>query len=138
MTLTLLQKVTLGVSGVTSLVIGASILAVPHAFYASYGITLGPDPDLLSELRAPGAGLAAFGAVMLAGIVRQTLVPAATIAAFTVFLAFPLGRAVSLVLDGMASPAILAALVFELAVAALCLFAFRTRARDDGPRMAVH
>ena len=61
----LLQKIALGISGVTSLGIGSFILAAPHTFYASYGITLGFEPSLLSELRAPGAGLAAFGAIML-------------------------------------------------------------------------
>jgi len=62
----LTQKIALGVAGITALGIGTVIVAAPHAFYASYGIALGPDPSLLSELRAPGAGLAAFGAVMLA------------------------------------------------------------------------
>ena len=64
--MTPVQKIALSIAGFTSLGIGAFILAAPHAFYASYGIALGQDPSLLSELRAPGAGLAAFGAVMLA------------------------------------------------------------------------
>jgi len=123
--MTRLQNIALGVAGITSLGIGAFILAAPYAFYASYGITLGPDPSLLSELRAPGAGLAAFGAVMLAGIVRPALRPAAVVAALTVFLAFPAGRLVSLVVDGVPSSAILGALVLEVAIAALCLIAFR-------------
>ena len=61
--MTLFQKIALGVAGITALGIGASILIAPYAFYASYGIVLAPNPSLLSELRAPGAGLAAFGAV---------------------------------------------------------------------------
>ena len=63
--MTLTQKFALGIAGITSLGIGTFILTAPHAFYASYGIALEPDPSLLSELRAPGAGLAAFGTVML-------------------------------------------------------------------------
>lgn len=132
MTLARLQKIALGIAGASALGIGAAITAIPHAFYASYGIALGPDPSLLSELRAPGAGLAAFGAVMLAGLVRSSLRDLALAAALLVFLAFPAGRIVGLVLDGMPSAGIIAALVFELVVAALCLFAFRpTRARAD-------
>ena len=50
MALSRFQKLTLAVAGLTATAIGAAILARPHAFYASYGITLGPDP--LSELRA--------------------------------------------------------------------------------------
>lgn len=132
--MTLTQKIALGVAGITSLGIGASILTAPQAFYSSYGIALGPDPSLLSELRAPGAGLAAFGAIMLAGIVRPALRQAAVVAALTVFLAFPAGRVLSLLTDGMPSGGILGALVLELAIAALCLFAFRrsTSSADAG------
>lgn len=123
--MTPVQKIALGVAGITSLGIGAFILAAPHAFYASYGIALGPDPSLLSELRAPGAGLAGFGAVMLAGIVRPALRSAAIVAALTIFLAFPVGRVVGLAVDGIPSGGILGALVLELAVAGFCLLAFR-------------
>lgn len=105
------QEIALGVAGITSLGIGALILAAPYAFYASYGITLGPDPSLLSELRAPGAGLAAFGAVMLAGIVRPALRQASVTAALTVFLAFPVGCVVGLAVDGIPSSGILGALI---------------------------
>ncbi len=55
MTLTRLEKIALGISGVTALSIGGFILVAPHTFYASYGITLSNDPNLLSELRAPAA-----------------------------------------------------------------------------------
>lgn len=133
MTRPLLQKIALVVSGVTALGIGLGILAVPHGFYAGYGIALGNDPDLLSELRAPGACLAALGLVMLAGLRRGAPGPASVAAALTVFLAFPAGRLVGIVLDGMPSPGILAALVLELAIAALCLVAFRPGARAGAP-----
>ncbi|PHP65369.1 hypothetical protein CSC94_19805 [Zhengella mangrovi] len=136
--MTLLQKIALGVSGVTSLGIGACILAAPHAFYASYGIMLGLEPSLLSELRAPGAGLAAFGAIMLTGMVRQALSQIALVAALTVYLAFPAGRIVSMVIDGMPSSGIIAALVLELAIAALCLFAFRPGVRPGLTGIAAH
>lgn len=125
MTLTILQKSALGLSGVTAFGIGAFILAAPHAFYASYGITLGPDASLLSELRAPGAGLAGFGAVMLAGLIRPAQTQAAIVAALTIFLAFPAGRLVGVAMDGMPSGGIVGALLLELAIAALCVFAFR-------------
>lgn len=128
--MTFTQKIALAIAGVTSLGIGGFILAAPHAFYASYGIALGADPSLLSELRAPGAGLAAFGAVMLAGIVRPAMRQTAVVAALTVFLAFPAGRVLGLLIDGMPSGGILGALILELAIAALCLFAFR---RGAGP-----
>lgn len=129
MTLTVFERFSLGVAGVTALGIGGAILAAPHAFYASYGITLGDDPSLLSELRAPAAGLAALGLIMLGGIVRQTWAQLSIMSALVVFLAFPAGRMVGLVADGMPSNGILGAMILELGIAALCLLAFRKRLR---------
>jgi hypothetical protein len=125
MQLTRFQTVTLGVSGATALAIGAFITLAPHAFFASYGITLGSDPNLLSELRAPGAGLAALGGLMLAGLRRAALAPAALTVALIVYLAFPAGRLLGIALDGWPSAGILGALAAELAIAALLLVAFR-------------
>lgn len=125
MQLTRFQKITLGLSGVTALVIGTVITLAPRAFYASYGITLGQDPNLLNELRAPGAGLAVFGALMLTGIVRTAMAPIALAVALTVFIAFPLGRIVGIALDGMPSGSVIGALAFEIIVAGLLLTAFR-------------
>jgi len=138
MTFTRMQRISLSVSGLTSLGIGATILALPHAFYASYGITLGTDPSLLTELRAPGAGLAALGGIMLLGIFREALSEAAVVAALAVFLAFPAGRIVSLALDGMPSMAIVGALLLELAIGALCIIAFRTKANAPREGLGAH
>lgn len=122
-----LEKLALGVAGLTALGIGGMITLAPHAFYASYGIALGDNPSLLSELRAPGAGLAALGILMLVGIWRASVAQMAMAAALVVFLAFPAGRVVGLAMDGMPSLGILAALALEIAIAAFCLFAFRRR-----------
>ena len=127
MSLTRLEKIALGLSGLTALAIGGAITTLPHAFYASYGIALGPDASLLSELRAPGACLAAFGFLMLLGIWQGALRPVSIAAALTVFLAFPAGRLIGLVLDGMPSGSVIAALAFEIAIAALLLGAFHRR-----------
>ncbi|MEY8840683.1 DUF4345 domain-containing protein, partial [Cribrihabitans sp. XS_ASV171] len=91
---TLFEKIALGLSGLTALAIGAFILFAPHVFYAGYGITLRHDANLLSELRAPGAGLAGFGLLMLLGIQRRKILTVAMTAALTVFIAFPAGRLV--------------------------------------------
>ncbi|WP_353312046.1 DUF4345 domain-containing protein [Shimia sp. NS0008-38b] len=118
---------TLGISGLTALGIGGMITLAPHVFYASYGISLGENPSLLSELRAPGAGLVTLGILMLLGIWRSALVQLAIAATLIVFLAFPAGRFISLALDGMPSFGILGALALEIVIAVLCLFAFGKR-----------
>ena len=126
------QKITLGIGGVTALAIGTMITLAPHAFYASYGITLGQDPNLLNELRAPGAGLAVFGALMLAGVVRAAMAPIALAVALTVYVAFPVGRIVGIAMDGMPSSSVIGALVFEIIIAGLLLAAFKLRTTGSG------
>lgn len=135
MSLTVLEKTALGVSGLTAVGIGVLILTSPHAFYAGYGIALGDDASLVSELRAPAAGLATFGVLMLAGIRRASMAPVSKTVALAVFLAFPAGRLVGLAADGPPSRAILGALVFELAVAALCIVAFMRGSRRARPEI---
>ncbi|SPJ24601.1 DUF4345 domain-containing protein [Palleronia abyssalis] len=121
----ILEKIALGVSGFTALSIGSFIVTVPHAFYAGYGIALGPDASLLSELRALGAGLAASGILILLGLWRRAFRPVSIAVALTVFLAFPAGRLIGLALDGIPSGSVIAALAIEIAIAALLLAAFR-------------
>jgi hypothetical protein len=138
MSLDTLEKVTLGVSGLTAVSIGGFILVAPHAFYASYGIVLGDNASLLSELRAPAAGLATLGVVMLVGIWRAAMMQVSIAAALTVFLAFPAGRLIGLVVDGMPSGGVIGALVLEIAIAALCVFAFRRRFGRTSSLSGVH
>ena len=127
MTLNLIEKITLGISGLTAIGIGGMITFAPHAFYASYGIALGDHPSLLSELRAPAAGLTTLGILMLLGIWKSALAQLAVAATLIVFLAFPAGRFIGLAVDGMPSFGIIGALLLEIAIAVLCLFAFRER-----------
>ena len=130
MTLNIFQKFALGLAGLTAVGIGASITSMPHMFYASYGIELGAEASLVSELRAAGAGIATLGVIMLLGIAKQRLTPLAIGAALTVFLAFPAGRLVSLAIDGLPSEGILTALIFEAVIGALCLLAFLPKRRE--------
>ena len=127
MTLNLIEKITLGISGLTAVGIGGMITFAPHAFYASYGIALGDNPSLMSELRAPAAGLTTLGILMLLGIWKSALAQLAVAATLIVFLAFPAGRFIGLAVDGMPSFGIIGALLLEIAIAVLCLFAFRER-----------
>lgn len=133
---TTFEKIALSLSGLTALAIGAMILVAPRTFYASYGITLGQNASLLSELRALGAGLAGFGLVRLLGIWRHAVLPVAIATAMTVFIAFPVGRLVGLAMDGMPSGSLIVALVVELMIAALCLAAFRRRLWHHAPGLS--
>ena len=122
-----LEKTVLAISGLTALGVGTFILVDPHGFYASYGITLADNASLLSELRAPAAGLSMFGLLMLVSIWRTAMTPVSITLALTVFLAFPAGRIIGLAVDGLPSDGILAALAFEIVIAALCVATFGRR-----------
>lgn len=126
---TLIHRATLGAAGLTALGIGLAITLAPHGFYAGYGIDIGSDPAQLSELRAPGACLAALGAVILAGAWRSGMARLSAALGALVFLAFACGRLVGLALDGPPGNAILAALGIELGIGALCLLTLRRQPR---------
>jgi hypothetical protein len=125
--MTRFQSLALGTAGALATGIGAALTVAPAAFLAGSGIALGPDPSLLSELRAPGAGLAGLGGVMLAGLRLAALRPMALIAAAIVYLGYPLGRLVGIAMDGLPSGEILAALAVEIVIALWLAAAFLPR-----------
>lgn len=118
------QKLTLGVAGLIASGIGVAITAIPHAFYATSGISLGTDVNLINELRAPGASLVALGAIIFAGSIRPQMASLSAFLGATMFLAYAFGRLVSLALDGMPDSSLLAAAAIEIVVGGLCLFVF--------------
>lgn len=133
--MSLFQKLTLGAAGLTALCVGLAITFAPHSFYASYGVALSGDPTLLSELRAPGANLMMLGAVIFAGAVRPRMARLSAALGAAVFLAFAFGRMVSLALDGAPDSGIVAALILEIALGALCGLSLWLRRLDRvGPR----
>ena len=124
------QTLSLGFAGAVATAIGMPLAFAPAAFLTSSGVVLGPDPSLLSELRAPGAGLAGMGMLMLAALRRADLLPVALIAAAIVYVGFPIGRLAGLALDGLPSGKILAAFVAEVVIALWLAWAFRQRPHD--------
>lgn len=121
------QKIILGLSGFIAFAIGSFITLAPIAFYAGYGITLDNDPDLLNELRGPGANLAALGAVVMAGLFIHSLAKTSVAIALVIFLAFPVGRVIGIIADGIPSESVLAAFAVEIVLGALLLMAFAKR-----------
>lgn len=121
------RRIVLGLAGSTALVIGLAITCAPVAFYASYGIALTPQPNLMSELRAPGANLATLGLIILAGAFFQRMARTAAFLGAAVFIAFATGRVVSLIVDGRPADTVLAALGVEAALGVSCLLVARPK-----------
>ncbi len=109
-------RIFLALSGAIATFVGFSVLFVPHAFFATNHITIGTDPNMMSEIRAPGGLLLASGVVMICGAVMQSLLRAALLTGAVVFSMYGVSRVVSLALDGIPSSSIMGALVIELVV----------------------
>lgn len=105
------------IAGLLLLTVGGTILLVPDAFHGGNGITLNTNPNLLSEMRAPGALLAGSGIFILLGALRTTLRPTAVQLSVLVYGTFALARLLSIALDGMPSSSLIGAAVLELMVA---------------------
>lgn len=133
MSLDFKRRFALGMSGLTALAIGLAITLDPHSFYASYGIVLSTQPNLMSELRAPAANLAALGPIILCGVFYQKLVQTSALLGVTVFFAFAIGRTISFVFDGWPSENILAAFAIEALLAMLCLWVLSGNAKSAAP-----
>ena len=109
-------RVFLALSGAIAVTIGFLVLFMPHAFFATNQITLGTDPNMMSEVRAPGGLLLASGVVMICGAVMTSVIRAALLTGAVVFSMYGISRVVSLVFDGFPSAALIGALVTELVV----------------------
>ncbi len=125
MKMSIFQRVALSLAGLIVVAVGGFITLEPHIFYSSYGISLGNNPDLLSEIRGPGANLAALGVLILLGLFSDELTKTSIIVAKVVFFAFPIGRLLGTVADGMPSNEILAILGLEIVIGLLLFAAFR-------------
>ena len=122
MRLDLKRRFALGMSGLTAFAIGLAIALDPHSFYASYGIVLSPQPNLMSELRAAATNLAVLGLIILCGAFYQKFTRISARLGVTVFSAFAFGRTISFFLDGWPSDSVLAAFAIEVLLASLCLW----------------
>ena len=116
-----MTRILLSVSGALLFVVGAATLLQPHAFFAANGATLGNEPSLLSEVRAPGGLLIGCAIVMLLGALRQSISQHALILAAMVYGSLGVSRLVSMVFDGLPSVSLVGATATELIVGALCV-----------------
>ena len=114
-----LSRVVLALAGVMAVFIGGALLVSPHAFFAMNHIELGDDPNLLSEIRAPGGLLLTAGAVMIAGVAMRRLTPIGLVTAAVVYCSYGASRLIGILLDGAPSSSLIGAMMIELVVGVL-------------------
>ena len=131
----IMTRVFLVISGAIALLIGITILFVPHALFATNQIALGTDPNLLSEIRAPGGLLIALGLVMGLGGCLRRCERAGLFTAAIAFLSYGVSRLISVAIDGPPATSLLFALAIELIVGLVAvLLLIPTRARRSQMR----
>ena len=111
-----LTQAYLALAALTALFVGLGMLAMPAAFYGSYGIDPTLSPSLASELRSPGVLLTTIGLFFAYGIFAPQWRSLALWAAAIFYLGYATARTLSLALDGIPSTGLLAAGAFELAL----------------------
>ena len=114
-----LSRVVLALAGVMAVFIGGALLVSPHAFFAMNHIELGDDPNLLSEIRAPGGLLLTAGAIMIAGVAMRRLTPIGLVTAAVVYCSYGASRLLGILLDGAPSSSLIGAMMIELVVGVL-------------------
>ena len=115
-------KAILFVTGLIAASIGGTILVMPAAFYASYGIDLGGNVSLLNEVRASGGILLAAGILIMSGAFMATLTFTAVVVATLLYLSYGLSRILSFTIDGMPSEGLVQAAALEILIGVACVF----------------
>ena len=120
----LYSRLFLGGAGALLLFIGASVLFQPESFAAGNGITLGNNPSLLSEVRAPGGMLFVSSLLLILGACHERYLSTALGLAALIYGSYGAGRLVAVAADGLPSSALTVAMVVELVIGAISLAAF--------------
>jgi len=115
-------KIILIISGLIASGIGAAILFSPVDFYATYGIELGDNLNLLNEIRAPGAALLTSGILIMSGAFIDKLTFTAVVVSTLLFLSYGLSRVMSIAIDGMPIEGLVQAAALEIIIGLACAF----------------
>jgi len=125
-------KVILFISGFIAIGIGATILTMPVAFYATSGINLHGNVSLLNEVRASGGALLACGILITLGAFIARLTFTSVVISSLLYLSYGLSRMMSVVIDGMPVDSLIQALVLELVIGLVCIVALMRFSIKDG------
>jgi hypothetical protein len=130
-----IRRILLVVAGLVAVAVGSASLFAPVAFRRQYQISIGDDPNLLSETRSAGGAVLAVGVLLLAGAFVARLAFAAAVAGAVFYLAYAVSRGVSVALDGVPAGGLVLGGAVELALGLACCYVLargRWLASTDG------
>ena len=119
-------------SGALLILVATYILASPVDFYALNDIELGPNVNLLNEIKAPAGLLLAAGVYMVGAIFVRSQVDTALWLAALIYLSYALSRSASMVYDGIPATGLVHAAALEGIVGLSCLVAVVIRRMPMG------
>ena len=116
-------KTVLFVSGTILILGGSYTLISPSGFYEMNGADLTDDVNILNFARATGGLLLACGVLIMLGLFIKKLTFISSLLATLVFLSYGIGRATSIIVDGMPSGELVQGTTIEFVVGFAALFA---------------
>ena len=124
-----LTPIVLVLGGLILVLVGALVTFTPQTMFEPNGIDIGADPNLLSEIRAPGGLLLVSGLIITLGGFKQSLRTFALSLSVLVYLSYGLTRVWSVIVDGAPAASIQGALAIELVVGLISLLCLRQATR---------
>lgn len=128
--LVIIQIALLLAAGGLLILIGAFVTLSPVEFYASNGIEVGANLNLLNELKAPAGFLLIAGLFIVGAIYYSHLANPALWLATLIYLSYAVARLLSAVVDGIPAGGLVAAGVLEAIIGLLCLSILIVRYRS--------
>ena len=119
-------------SGLMLTGLGVMILFNPVEFKMSGGVDIGTDVNVVNDVRAGGALLLGSGLTILLGIFISALTFTSNVIAILVFLSYGIGRAISIVSDGMPVDSLFKATIAEFVIAGLGIFMLMKYRNSEG------
>lgn len=128
--LNIVNRLALVLSGLILVGAGCTMLLAPEVLHSKNGVTLGNDPSLLSEIRAPGGFLFLAGLTIAASAAQDRFVLMGLGLAALVYSSFGVARVYSIFVDGFPAQSLVLVTGLELGVgtlaAILSVYNFRT------------
>ncbi|MDF3818405.1 DUF4345 domain-containing protein [Leptospira sp. 96542] len=113
----------ISITGILLVFLGFLIILNPRVLFETNQVELGTDPNLLSEIKAPGGALLAFGLLLCFSLVRSKIRTMALGSTAVFLLGYGFARIVSIAFDGMPAPSLVTAMVMEIGLGLVCLWA---------------
>jgi len=116
-------KTILFISGLILTGIGGAVLFMPVAFFATNGINIENNINLLSEIRSPGGALFASGILIMLGAFMAKLTFTSSVISILMYLSYGISRILSIAIDGMPTEGLVKATAVEIIIGLVSVFA---------------